>query len=447
MSILIRGLLVVAAAVAWAACGEQQAKSDPPPEAKQFDADAVLSLLELVLDPDTGNVDSAKQCLGVIAGKIQSREVSAKELAALAPKLDKLLAGVLAGKADDPLYLDAALLASSWKNPAALAAVRRTVEDARQETAARTAALNALAAAGDDALLPLVEKMLGDRQANSAAWRAIILQSLGRLEGLQVADVVLGSYAKLEADLQPKAIELLTERPAWSKALLDQIAAKKIPATAISTTQVRKLLGSSDRALVAAVKEKWGSVREGRDPKREQVIAEMRKLLQGHLGDAPRGQLVFARICGQCHKIYGQGADVGPDLTSNGRASFEQILSNVFDPSLVIGASYQAVNVRTVDGRVVSGLPIENGDQRVVLKVQGGKIETIARDDIDELQTSKLSLMPEGLETQIKPDELRDLFAFLVLDKPPAGSQGAANSPAADSPAAADKSPAGRRSP
>lgn len=387
------------------------------------DVDALVGLLELVLDPDAGDVDSARQCLGVLAQKIQSRELAGEQLAALQPRLDKLLAGVLAGKADEPLYLDAALLASSWKNPAALAAVRKLVATTDADEARRLAALDALVAGGDSELLATVGDVLADAKGNSAAFRGAVLQALGRIDEPAVADAVLASYDRLEAELQPKAIELLTQRAAWAKVLLAAIGDGRLPASAINTNQVRQLLASNDAELVAAVRAKWGSIREERDPRRDLVIAEMRRLIRGRadepIGDPHKGLEVFGRVCGQCHKLYGQGADVGPDLTSNGRSSFEQLLSNVFDPSLVIGAAYQAVNVRTIDGRVVTGLPVEDNDQRLVLKVQGGKVEALARDDVDEVQQSKLSLMPEGLETQLKPAEIRDLFALLTLDRPP----------------------------
>jgi len=95
--------------------------------------------------------------------------------------------------------------------------------------------------------------------------------------------------------------------------------------------------------------------------------------------------------------MYGEGKEVGPDITSNGRASFDQLLSNVFDPSLVIGKDYRPLTVATADGRVVSGLVVEDSDQRVVLKVQGGKLETIARKDVESSKQSQVSLMPEGI--------------------------------------------------
>ncbi len=145
----------------------------------------------------------------------------------------------------------------------------------------------------------------------------------------------------------------------------------------------------------------------------------MRTLLRKTPGDAHRGQQVFGRVCGQCHKLYGQGQEVGPDITLNGRNSFEQLLSNVFDPSLVIGAAYQARTIVTADGRVLTGLVAEESDEHVILKLQGGKSETIARGDIEQMKTSQLSLMPEDVEKQLTSGELADLFALLTLDKPP----------------------------
>lgn len=433
--------IVVVTLVVWIASGfgEQHARAvqsatnadetadDTAGEQTGAGGDALVGLLELVLDPDTGDVDAARQCLAVLAQKIQSRELAGEQLAALRPRLDKLLSGVLAGKPDGPLYLDAALLASSWRNPAAVAAVRKLFATADADEKQRLAALDALVAAGggklDKELIATVRGTLADAKGNSAAFRGAVLQSLGRIDDPAVADAVLASYDKLEAELQPKAIELLTQRTAWAKALLAAVGEGRLPAAAINANQVRQLLAGGDAELAAAVKAKWGSIREERDPKREEVIAEMRRLIRGRpgepAGDPHKGREVFGRVCGQCHKLYGQGADVGPDLTSNGRASFEQLLSNVFDPSLVIGAAYQAVNVRTIDGRVLTGLLVEDSSERLVLKVQGGKTETLARNDVDEVQQSKLSMMPEGLETQLSPQEIRDLFALLTLDRSP----------------------------
>jgi putative heme-binding domain-containing protein len=289
----------------------------------------------------------------------------------------------------------------------------------RQSEAARLKALSALVAAGDAALLDSVASLLADTNSHSARFRGQVVAALNRLEDVGVADVVLAHYAEMESDVQPRAIELLTQRTSWSKRLLGEIANKKIPAGALSVNQVRKLLASKDTDLIKQVTAVWGTVRDGRNPERERVVAEMRELLQKTPGDAKSGMVVFNNVCAQCHKIYGAGQDVGPDITSNGRSDFEQLLSNVFDPSLVIGAGYVATTVATKKGQLVTGLLAEDNPQRVVLKVQGGKLETIPRADIEDMAVSKVSLMPEQLEKQLKPQEIADLFAFLCLDKPP----------------------------
>jgi hypothetical protein len=72
---------------------------------------------------------------------------------------------------------------------------------------------------------------------------------------------------------------------------------------------------------------------------------------------------------------------------------------------------------------VLTGLPVEDNDQRLVLKTQGGKLETIARGSVEEVRVSQLSLMPEEVEKQLKPEEIIDLFEFLALDRPPSDPQ------------------------
>jgi putative heme-binding domain-containing protein len=383
------------------------------------DIDTAASLLEILLDVDQS---AAKQTLASLAEKIQTGEVTAKQTEALKVRLKDSLGKIIA-KGDHPLAFDAALLAAAWKDKESLAVLRQVVGSPDEASERRVQGLAALIAIRDAEALPLAEKVLTTAK-NPLGLRTAALAALGRSDSPDVATFVLKSYAKYEAELQPKAIELLTQRPAWSKSLLEAIGENKIPANALNANQVAKLQASPDAEVKKLVAAKWGVIRTDRNPQREQVVSEMRTFLRFNRGDADKGTAVFAKVCGQCHKIYGQGQEVGPDITANGRASFDQLLSNVFDPSLVIGAAYQPRQVVTDDGRVLTGLVVEDNDQRVVLKLQGGKLETIPRSDVDEITTSPLSLMPEGLEKQISPRELADLFAFLLLDRPPNDREG-----------------------
>ncbi len=385
--------------------------------ADKFDPEPVVTLFELVAN-DAENPESARQCLTVLAEKVQSRELSGEQLAALRTRLQPALAQIL-DKSDHPLLVDAIALSASWKDANGIAAARVIFVSGKSNEDQRLKALGALIAAADKSILQTVPASLAETRDNSARFRAAVLAALGRSDSAQVADIVLASYAKLEPELQPRAIELLTQRPAWAKALMAAMRRNEIPTTALNSNQAARLLKSRDEELVKLVTTVWGTVRTERNPDREKTIAELRAIIRHTPGDPFRGEKVFKTICAQCHKIHGEGQDVGPDLTNNGRSSFDQLVSNVLDPSLVIGGAYQARVVDTEDGRSITGLLVEDGSERIVLKLQGGKLETIPRDQVAEVVTGQLSMMPEDLEKQLKPQEIADLFAFLVLDKHP----------------------------
>jgi len=397
---------------------------------RRLNEQAVAQLFGMVRDAAPA---TARQCLANMAERVQSAELPKDAQDQLKAALEPVLAPLLANPATHPAGLDAALLAASWNDRRAVPYVRLTLETAGLDPELRLRALSALVPFADGDLLELAGQILKAREPvvaaparpgqpprlTSAEFRGRVIAALGRVNDPLVAEVVLAAYSGLEAEVQPRAVELLTQRAAWARKLLEAIGQKQIPAEALNLNQVRKLLATGDAELIKAVQRHWGTVREGKSDQREAVIARIRDLVRKNPGDAHRGQQVFDKVCGQCHKIYGKGEEVGPDITVNGRASFDQLLSNVLDPSLVIGAAYQARTVLTDSGRVVTGLLVEESPTRVVLKVQGGKLETFPRTQIEEFKTSELSLMPEDLEKTLKPEEIADLFAFLTLDRPP----------------------------
>ncbi len=405
--VAIRGSIVLLAAFLGA--------FHPQALAAAGDVDTVVTLLEFVIDVDQ---ETAAKCLGTLRGAIQSGEIDQTRLATVRQQLGEKFAAILAAGPANPLYLDVALVAGSWGEAKAASALQQLVSQAASNEADRLAALDALAATQQPGLLSLAPNLLFEPDA-STRFLSRVLTSLGRYDAPQVADVVLQAYPRLPGDVKPRAIELLTQRTSWSKQLVRSIGDEELPTSVLSTNQVARLQASRDAELVELIGTRWGTIRTERNPQRTRVIEDMRERLATASGDAGRGQLVFSKVCGQCHKIYGQGQEVGPDITRNGRGSFDQLLSNVFDPSLVIGAAYQARTVITTEGRVLTGLLAEDNEQRIVLKLQGGKLEVIPRGKVDEVIVSKLSLMPEDLEKQLKPQELIDLFQFLMLDRPP----------------------------
>jgi putative heme-binding domain-containing protein len=378
------------------------------------DSAALASLIGLLTEGPTA--DAARKALLVLAERLLEDQTSRIKAFSepFRPVLDRIIRGT------GPNRELARLLTAAWRDADGLERARALVAQHGRNSEARRLAFNVLVAARDSQTLSLVARVLARRSPDEhEEYQSHILARLSRFDQDDVAKVILTAYDELTPSLKPTAVELLTQRPAWTKTLIDAVANKRIPATALNVNQLRKLQHSSDPEIAGRVKAVWGTIRERRNPQRERVVDQIRRSIRRMPGDPIAGQAVFHKLCAQCHKIHGQGQDVGPDITSNGRNDFDQLLSNVLDPSLVIGPGYQATTVATVDGRVLTGLLSEDGKDRLVLKLQGGKLETIPRDQVEQVKTAEVSMMPEEMEKQLAPQEIADLFAFLGLDKPP----------------------------
>ncbi len=384
--------------------------STPKPDTK-----AVAHMVTLLLQGEATE-DAADRCLQLLTARIRSGEITGDALSDVRTRLDASLSAAMSRHIARPSTLSAVELAASSKIDGAHKAAHAIFLNSHDESV-QLRMVNAMVTAGDWGALSHAEKLM--MTAKSTDIRRGAVQTIGRVGIRAATQVLLNQLADLPADVLPAAIETLTDREESAIKLLELVRDAKLSASLINANQAQKMLSMKSSVLADLVSKHWGVVRTERDPARVEFISKMRNELRTNDGDPIAGRAVFKKVCGQCHKIYGEGAEVGPDITRNGRASFEQLLSNVFDPSLVVGASYQALTVVTKEGRVVSGLPIEDSPQRIVIKVQGDKQEIIARTDVEEVVPSKLSLMPEGLEKQIQPQEMLDLFAYITLDKPP----------------------------
>ena len=138
-------------------------------------------------------------------------------------------------------------------------------------------------------------------------------------------------------------------------------------------------------------------------------------------GDPLPGQRLFMNQCARstCHTIFSQGGKVGPDLTSFRRDDLDAMLLSVVNPNAEIREGYGAILVSTVDGRVLTGILVEQDPQIVVLRGSDGREVSLRRDEIDVMKPSPTSLMPEGLFSGKPEKEIRDLFAYLRSSQPP----------------------------
>lgn len=266
-------------------------------------------------------------------------------------------------------------------------------------------------------------QLLIDQELNPAL-RVVVIKRALEVQS-SATPILLARWADLPAEVQVAAIEpLTTQREAMSQ-LVGAIKAGKVNKDLVNTNQLRKWLATDNPELVEQIESVWGRIRTGDNAVRQQLVVDTLQMLRTDVrGSAARGELVFDRVCSQCHQLHGRGYEVGPNITGNGRGSLDQLVSNVLDPSLVIGEAYQARLVLTTDGQVLSGLLVGETERYLKIKVQGGKVIELDKDeDIEQMKTSDKSLMPEGLEEQLMQQEMVDLFAYLSLLKP-LGSEG-----------------------
>lgn len=144
----------------------------------------------------------------------------------------------------------------------------------------------------------------------------------------------------------------------------------------------------------------------------EEVAAGYRKAWDGK-ADLDNGRLVFRKLCGSCHRIEDEGTHIGPPLASVIEKSNEQIALSVFQPNAEVDPRYQMYQLVTDDGVVHTGLMEASQGDVVVIRNAKGELERFQREEIEILKASGKSLMPEGLLSQMKPEEFRDVLAFI----------------------------------
>ena len=182
----------------------------------------------------------------------------------------------------------------------------------------------------------------------------------------------------------------------------------------VSAFAARQIFSLNDAKVSERLKVVWGEVRESAADK-QKVMAKYRAMLTPAAlrGAKPaNGRAVFAKTCQQCHKLFGEGGTIGPDLTGSNRADLDYILSNVIDPSSEVGRDYRMSVVRTADERVITGIVVERTAARVVVQTATDRV-TLSPDDVTGVKDSPLSIMPEGQLDALTKEQVRDLIAYL----------------------------------
>ena len=315
----------------------------------------------------------------------------------------------LTGSDNADVRSEATALGVTFGDEAAFKLLRDVVASKSEGEKARRDALDALLAAKDSKLVPTLHALVSE-----PSMRDLALAGLAAYDEPSTPRKILAIYSGLSLEEKRTALATLAARPAYGAALLKAIAEKQIPATDLSADLVRQLHNLKDDNVDKLVAEIWGQVRPTAEDKAK-LVAEYRDLLAASPAKKPDlqlGRAVFTKTCGQCHKLYGAGDTIGPDLTGSNRADLDYLLSNVLDPSALIAKEYQSTVVVTDDGRVVTGLVTAEDDNSLTIRTATEKL-VLPKDEIDERSLGDVSMMPDDQLKQFKPHEILSLFGYL----------------------------------
>ncbi len=300
-------------------------------------------------------------------------------------------------------------LSLTFGSSGALAALKTTLADTSAELNARRTALDSLLQARPADLPPILQSLLRDSNLRAQALRA-----LASFDDPQTPAAILAVYASLNTAEKRDALNSLASRATYAKSLLTAVEGKQIASTEITAEMVRQLRNLKNPEIDELLTKVWGVARDSSADKQKEIERYRNIYRAGgsQPGDAQRGRVVYAKICAQCHVLFDSGGKVGPDLTGSNRGDLDYILQNIIDPNAVIPNEYRSSTVETKDDRVLTGLIKEQTGQTITV-VTANETVVLPRNEIQSIQESELSMMPEGLLAPLTDQEVRDLIYYL----------------------------------
>ena len=272
----------------------------------------------------------------------------------------------------------------------------------------RRAALKSLLAQQNPGVKGALVDLLGHPELRIDAIRAF-----GKIPGLG-AEQLLEHYPDFATAERRAVVETLATRKDLARQLIAAIEKKIIAPGDIPAYTARLLTGMLGEPFTRV----YGDLREQNADKAELIAkySAMLELPAAGKADPVHGRVVYSRLCGVCHRMYGEGGILGPDLTGSNRANREYILLNIVDPNFDVPDGYKMVVLKTKTNQVLAGTIGEEDDLKVVLNTVSGR-EVVAKVSIKERQTLPISMMPEGMLETISQKDFFALIKYLQTEK------------------------------
>ncbi len=264
-----------------------------------------------------------------------------------------------------------------------------------------------------DALL----KTMRARESPPAILKAT-LGALSAFEGDSIATHILDDYPNhLRADpgIRIAALYAVASRSSWAEQLMKRIQVQKeIHAEDVTHQIISQLKIYASSGLQQAVGEVWPDATLSSDEDKDQEILRIKEAVASHDGDREKGHSLYKALCATCHVLFDEGEPIGPELTGYDRQNTGYLALHIVDPNIDIREGYVNYEVKSKDGRIMTGMIKERTANQLVLKPVGGEMVTWAASQIDQLSALPVSIMPEKLTTHLSDKQVADMFAYIM---------------------------------
>jgi putative heme-binding domain-containing protein len=244
--------------------------------------------------------------------------------------------------------------------------------------------------------------------------QTVAVTALGKVPDVNLPKLLLQEWKAYGPALRALVLDELLRREEWIKGIFDAIERKDILAIDIDAARRQRLLQQRNAELRDRAAKLFAS---SINADRQKVVDSYRSVLTTK-GDPKRGAQIFTKTCATCHRFQGIGEEVGPDLASLGDKSPEALLTAILDPNRAVEARYIAYIAVTKSGVSYNGLLASETGNSVTIVSQDGKKHTILRTELEALSSTDKSAMPEGLEKDLKPQDVADVIAHLRVGVP-----------------------------
>jgi putative membrane-bound dehydrogenase-like protein len=269
-------------------------------------------------------------------------------------------------------------------------------------------------------LVPALTGRLGSLNPPDVQQAAVVL--MASIKTAEAGAALLSDWSSLTPAVRGRAFDAMIGRREFTSLLLAKLADGELKALDFDALQRQRLLEHPDEA----VRQEAAAVLAGAiDADRDRIVREYASA--DVEGDAMRGRQAFAKNCSSCHRLESQGHAVGPDLAALTTRTRDALTASILDPNRAVDGRYQQYTAYTVEGLAHTGVLVAETSTSITLVEQEGKSLTLLRPDVDVLQSSDKSLMPEGFERDLTPQDVADVIAYLnnvgTAPKPVAGGR------------------------